>query len=102
LVGSRQKKSPEDTNIPFDKPFWVSGKMAALDEDSIDEILYLARANEVTELDSFLSQVSAQTKQTKADILSAAVDQYSKNSALHYAAANGHSGMKSSSSCSLM
>lgn len=64
--------------------------MAGLDEDSIDEILYLARANEAAELESFLSGLAAQTKRTKADLLTAAIDPYSKNSALHYAAANGH------------
>ncbi|KAF1832178.1 ankyrin [Decorospora gaudefroyi] len=64
--------------------------MAGLDEDAMDEILYLARANEATELESYLSELSAQTKQSKAELLTAAVDPYSKNSALHYAAANGH------------
>jgi hypothetical protein len=66
--------------------------MAGLDEDAIDEILYLARANEAAELESYLSEVSAQTKRSKAEVLIAAVDPYSKNSALHYAAANGHNG----------
>ncbi|OAL45187.1 ankyrin [Pyrenochaeta sp. DS3sAY3a] len=64
--------------------------MAGLDGDSIDEILYLARANEAGELESFLSQLSAQTTRSKADLVIAAVDPDSKNSALHYAAANGH------------
>ena len=66
--------------------------MAGLDEDAIDEILYLARANEAAELDSYLSQLSAQTKQPKTELVTAAVDPFSKNSALHYAAANGHHG----------
>lgn len=63
-----------------------------LDEDSIDEVLYLARANEASELESYLSDLSAQTKHSKADVVSAAIDPNSKNSALHYAAANGHNG----------
>ena len=67
--------------------------MAGLDEDSIDEVLYLARANEAAELDSFLSELAAQTKRSKTDLLTAAIDPYSKNSALHYAAANGHNGI---------
>lgn len=67
--------------------------MAGLDGDSIDEILYLARANEAGELESFLSQLSAQTTRSKAELVIAAVDPDSKNSALHYAAANGHEGM---------
>ncbi|KAF2685312.1 ankyrin [Lentithecium fluviatile CBS 122367] len=62
----------------------------ALDEDSIDEILYLARANEVSELSAFLSDLSAQTKHPQAELVAAAVDPYTKNTALHYAAANGH------------
>lgn len=66
--------------------------MAGLDEDTIDDILYLARTNEATELDSFLSELSAKAKQSKAELLTAAIDPYSKNSALHYAAANGHNG----------
>lgn len=66
--------------------------MPGLDEDTIDEILYLARANEAAELGSFLSELSAQAKQSKADLLTAAIDPSSKNSALHYAAANGHNG----------
>ncbi|CAO2647257.1 Nn.00g081790.m01.CDS01 [Neocucurbitaria sp. VM-36] len=64
--------------------------MAGQDEDAIDEILYLARANEAAELESYLSQLSAQTNRPKAELVIAAVDPYSKNSALHYAAANGH------------
>lgn len=70
-------------------------KMAGQDEDAIDEILYLARSNEAAELESFLSQFSAQTKRSKAELVTEAVDPYSKNSALHYAAANGHNGTAS-------
>ena len=66
--------------------------MPGLDEDAIDEILYLARANEAAELESFLSELSAQAKQSKADLVTAAIDPNSRNSALHYAAANGHNG----------
>jgi hypothetical protein len=73
-------------------------KMAGLDEDAIDEVLYLARTNEAAELESYLSEVSAQTKRSKAEILIAAIDPYSKNSALHYGAANGHNGTVSASS----
>lgn len=61
-----------------------------LDEDSIDEILYLARANEAQELDEFLSNLAGQSKRSKLELIAAAVDPYSKNTALHYAAANGH------------
>ncbi|KAJ4293653.1 ankyrin repeat-containing protein [Kalmusia sp. IMI 367209] len=61
-----------------------------MNEDTVDEILYLARINEVSELSTYLSDLSAQVKQSKAELVAAAVDPYSKNTALHYAAANGH------------
>ncbi|KAF2852074.1 ankyrin [Plenodomus tracheiphilus IPT5] len=64
--------------------------MAGLDEETIDDILYLARANEAVELEAYLSGLSEKTKQSRAELLTKAVDPYSKNSALHYAAANGH------------
>ncbi|KAL6706240.1 ankyrin repeat-containing protein [Coniothyrium glycines] len=64
--------------------------MARLDDESIDDLLYLARANEPVELASLLSHLAAQTKQSQGQLLAAAVDPYTKNSALHYAAANGH------------
>ncbi|PVI00471.1 ankyrin [Periconia macrospinosa] len=61
-----------------------------LDEDSIDEILYLARANEASELSTFLDELATSTNQAKPSILAAAIDPNTKNTALHYAAANGH------------
>ncbi|CAN9247851.1 unnamed protein product [Alternaria alternata] len=64
--------------------------MAGLDEDVVDEVLYLARANEAAELDSYIYELSTQTKRSKTELYTAAIDPYSKNSALHYAAANGH------------
>ncbi|KAH7396177.1 ankyrin repeat-containing domain protein [Pyrenochaeta sp. MPI-SDFR-AT-0127] len=64
--------------------------MAGLDEDTVDEVLYLARAGEAAELEAYVSKLSAQTHRSKTELVIAAVDPYSKNSALHYAAANGH------------
>ncbi|KAF2202616.1 ankyrin [Delitschia confertaspora ATCC 74209] len=61
-----------------------------LSEDAIDDILYLSRANEVSELFSYLSDLSQQTGLSNADLVAAAKDPYSQNTALHYAAANGH------------
>jgi hypothetical protein len=69
----------------------------SLDEDSVDEILYLARANEASELSAFLDALSTQTQHSKVQLLAAAVDPYTKNTALHYAAANGHNGMRTPS-----
>lgn len=67
--------------------------MSNLDEDTVDDILYLARANEATELDQFLTTLSTEVSKPKDQIVAEAVDSYSQNTALHYAAANGHNGM---------
>ncbi|KAJ4373456.1 ankyrin repeat-containing protein [Didymella sp. IMI 355093] len=64
--------------------------MSNIDEDSVDEILYLARANEASELEQFLTTLSTQISRPKDQIVAEAVDSYSQNTALHYAAANGH------------
>lgn len=66
--------------------------MSNIDEDSVDEILYLARANEANELEQFLNTLSTQISKSKDQILVEAVDSHSQNTALHYAAANGHNG----------
>jgi len=69
----------------------------ALSEDSIDDILYFARTNDVPELQSCLAELASQTKLSTQDILLAARDTYSKNTALHYAAGNGHLGKAATS-----
>ncbi|KAF4313752.1 putative ankyrin repeat containing protein yar1 [Botryosphaeria dothidea] len=62
-----------------------------LSEDEIDDVLYLARANETQDLPQYLQELSqSHAGSSPADILVAAVDSQSGNSALHYAAANGH------------
>lgn len=64
-----------------------------LSEDEIDDVLYLARANETQDLPQYLQELSqSHAGSLPADILVAAVDSQSGNSALHYAAANGHTG----------
>lgn len=70
----------------------LSLNMSNIDEDSVDEILYLARANEASELEQFLTTLSTQISRPKDQIIAEAVDSYSQNTALHYAAANGHIG----------
>ncbi|KAF2491980.1 ankyrin [Lophium mytilinum] len=62
----------------------------SLSEDAIDDLLYLARVNETSELSSYLSELCAQHHASAASILEAAVDEASGNTSLHYAAANGH------------
>jgi hypothetical protein len=64
--------------------------MPTLPPDTIDDILYFARANDVQDLSSTLSDLHTQTQQSIIDIISAARDEYSKNTAVHYAAGNGH------------
>ncbi|KAL1645759.1 ankyrin repeat-containing protein [Diplodia intermedia] len=62
-----------------------------LTEDEVDDLLYLARANETQDLPQYLQHLSqSHAGSSAADILAAAVDEASGNSALHYAAANGH------------
>lgn len=62
-----------------------------LSEDDIDDVLYYARANESQELLNTLENLSGD-KLRIANILNAAIDSGNGNSALHYAAANGHTG----------
>lgn len=64
--------------------------MPRLTEDEIDEILYLSRVNEVSELSDYLISLSTKYNCAKEILFEAAVDPESGNSALHYAAANGH------------
>ncbi|OCK82110.1 ankyrin [Lepidopterella palustris CBS 459.81] len=64
--------------------------MPTLTEDQIDDILYLSRTNETIELREYLDALSAEYKCSTATVLQAAVDAWSGNTALHYAAANGH------------
>lgn len=66
--------------------------MSNLSEDEIDDILYLARTNERDELAELLKALAAQHSCAQSDILSAAIDPESGNTALHYAGANGHVG----------
>ena len=64
-----------------------------LSADEIDDILYLTRTNDTAELLPYLSQLSqSHSSQSPASILEACVDEYSGNTAFHYAAANGSTG----------
>ncbi|KAL1632587.1 ankyrin repeat-containing protein [Neofusicoccum ribis] len=65
--------------------------LPALTEDQADDLLYLARANETQDLSQYLQELAqSHAGSSPADVLVAAVDAHSGNSALHYAAANGH------------
>ncbi|MCJ1358078.1 MAG: hypothetical protein MMC33_008076 [Icmadophila ericetorum] len=61
-----------------------------LSEDEIDDILYSARTNDQPFLKSMLSELSTKFKSSQLSILQSAVDLESANTALHMAAANGH------------
>jgi len=64
-----------------------------LDPDIIDDILYFARTNSITDLTDVLSTTAISLSTTSAAILQAAIDPDTGNSALHMASANGHTGM---------
>ena len=66
--------------------------MPIITEDEVDEILYLARANEIEELKAYIPSLYPKYGTQPAWILNQAVDAESGNSALHYASANGHLG----------
>lgn len=63
-----------------------------LPEDSIDDILYYARAGESDDLLEVLGQLKSQLGLSEEAILLAALDENTGNSALHMSAANGHAG----------
>ena len=64
-----------------------------LPEDTLDDILYFARTNSLSDLKELLAENAAIQRTTPLAILTAAVDPYSGNDALHMASANGHTGM---------
>jgi hypothetical protein len=63
--------------------------LPSLTEDEIDDILYCARANELDELRNCVDAVTKRLGTQPAVVIGEAVDTYSGNCALHYAAANG-------------
>ncbi|KPI36454.1 Ankyrin repeat-containing protein P16F5.05c [Cyphellophora attinorum] len=62
----------------------------SLDEEATDDLLYLTRAGDVSELTSLLTSLSTTHSVPAHTILLSAVDPTSLNTPLHYAAANGH------------
>lgn len=62
----------------------------SLNEDTIDDLIYLARAGELEELKSTISSLATEKKCLGSEVLSATVDTASGNSLLHYPAANGN------------
>lgn len=65
-----------------------------LSEDEVDDLIYLARTGDNDELQSLLTTIAEREKVSPAEVLIAAKDE-GKSTCLHMAAANGHSGKKS-------
>ena len=66
--------------------------MAIMTEDEIDDVLYLARTNDIEELKHYIPSLFPKYGTQPAWILSQAIDPDTGNSALHFASANGHLG----------
>ncbi|PNS21205.1 Ankyrin repeat-containing protein [Sphaceloma murrayae] len=60
-----------------------------LEEDDIDDILYLVRTNDRDELDGLLSTLSQKYTASESAVLQSSVADGSGNTAVHFAAANG-------------
>ena len=63
-----------------------------LSEDSIDDLLYLARTGATSELQTTLALLADTHKINPTTILSQATDTYTGNGLLHMASANNHIG----------
>lgn len=80
--------------------------MVTLTPDTIDDLIYSARAGELQDLQTDLTTLATQTSTTPAHIIAAAIDTApqeeggSGSSLLHYPAANGNLGTKYIHSCS--
>lgn len=61
--------------------------------DQIDDLLYLARIGETTDLKAAVDLFAKSLSTTPGIILTGAVDKDSGNGLLHMAAANGHTGL---------
>ncbi|TRX89438.1 hypothetical protein FHL15_009607 [Xylaria flabelliformis] len=62
----------------------------SLSEEEIDDLIYLARVGDDTDLTNMLQELASRDAATPADILTAAREEQSKATCLHMAAANGH------------
>ena len=66
---------------------------STLTADQIDDLLYLPRVGDTTDLKTATDLFAKNLSATPTTILAAAVDQDSGNGLLHMAAANGHTGI---------
>ena len=91
LAGSSFLELSENTS--HNTVFNMTQTKIRLSEDSIDDVLYFARAGETDDLVETLKELKAQHEgASEEDLLLAAVDEESGNTALHMSAANGHTG----------
>lgn len=89
-MGQLNSKSADFVNVQRSTNF--PKIMTPLTEDEIEDFLYFARLNELEDLKVQVLQSSRQHNCSDADILKAAADEESGNTALHYSSANGHLG----------
>ena len=61
-----------------------------LDPDTIDDLLFLARTGETSELTDTLAHLATSLSITPSTLLLSCIDPDSGNSTLHMASANGH------------
>jgi uncharacterized protein len=66
--------------------------MTSLTEDEIEDFLYFARANDISEFKNALIQSSQDRNIAAAEIIKAVIEDESGNTPLHYGSANGHLG----------
>ncbi|KAK5164494.1 ankyrin repeat-containing protein [Saxophila tyrrhenica] len=57
--------------------------------DDIDDLLYLTRVNEASELDQTISELTKKYNCSVADVITSGIDPDSGNTVLHFASANG-------------
>ena len=67
--------------------------LPTISTDQIDDLLYLARLGETTDLKAAVDLFAKSLSTTPGTILTGAVDKESGNGLLHMAAANGHTGL---------
>ena len=63
-----------------------------LDPDTIDDLLFVARTGETSELTDTLSHLATSLSTTPSTLLLSCIDPDSGNSTLHMASANGYTG----------
>lgn len=79
----------------------TTATLPTLTEDQIDDLLYLARIGESSDLKAGLGVFAKGLSTSPSIILAAAVDTSSGNGLLHMASANGHTSTTTPKSCGI-